>query len=410
MFKIAIKDLKLISKDKRAIVLTLLLPIALISLFAFAFGGLGGSNDAHPISIFVSDQDGTATTKDILAKLDTLKSLYIKPLPFEQAKEEVKKGNRVAALIFYKGFEDSLENGNAPSVELFYDQSRQIESGILRQILYSNLMGIIGQKSIKKNINEMIDKNYSYLPPAMLEDIHNKVDEQMSEFGNDNKNATNNLVGIKTTPVFAKKENGSLGLIQAVAGTAIMMLLFTVTGMGAGMLHEKEEGTLKKLLCSPIQPNTILFGKMIATIVVSIFQLAVMFIFAWIAFGLNIFTNIPALFLMIIATAFACASFGIFIASIAKSRKQVESYSTLIILVMSAIGGSMIPIFVMPAVMQKIAYFSVNYWGIQGFYDIFWRDLPITDVFVRALVLFGIGLLMILISIRNFKRNILSLA
>ena len=113
---------------------------------------------------------------------------------------------------------------------------------------------------------------------------------------------------------------------------------------------------------------------------------------------------------MIIATAFACASFGIFIASIAKTRKQVESYSTLIILVMSAIGGSMIPIFVMPAVMQKIAYFSVNYWGIQGFYDIFWRNLSISDVSVRALVLFGIGLLMILISVRNFKKNILSIA
>ena len=47
---------------------------------------------------------------------------------------------------------------------------------------------------------------------------------------------------------------------------------------------------------------------------------------------------------MILATAFACASFGIFIASIAKTRKQVESYSTLIILVMSAIGGSMVPL------------------------------------------------------------------
>lgn len=410
MFKIAIKDLKLISKDKRAIVLTLLLPIALISLFAFAFGGIGGSNDAHPISIFVSDQDSTATTKDILSQLDTLKSLYIKHLPFEQAKEEVKKGNRVAALVFYKGFEDSLENENAPSVELFYDQSRQIESGILRQIIYSNLMGIIGQKSIKKNVNKMIDKNYSYLPPAMLKDIHSKVDEQMSEFGNSDKKGANNLVGIKTTPVFAKQENGNLGLIQSVAGTAIMMLLFTVTGMGAGMLHEKEEGTLKKLLCSPIQPNSILFGKMISTIVVSIFQLAVMFLFAWIVFGLDIFMNVPALILMILATAFACASFGIFIASISTSRKQVESYSTLIILVMSAIGGSMIPIFVMPAIMQKIAVVSVNYWGIQGFYDIFWRNLPISDVAIRALVLFGIGALMVIISIRNFNKNILSIA
>ena len=77
---------------------------------------------------------------------------------------------------------------------------------------------------------------------------------------------------------------------------------------------------------------------------------------------------------------------------------------------MSAIGGSMIPIFIMPAIMQKIAILSVNYWSIQGFYDIYWRHLPILDVSVRAAVLLGIGLLMIIISVRNFKRNILSIA
>jgi len=46
---------------------------------------------------------------------------------------------------------------------------------------------------------------------------------------------------------------------------------------------------------------------------------------------------------------------------------------------MSCIGGSMIPLFAMPLFMQKISVFSVNYWGVQGFYDIFWRMLPLTD-------------------------------
>jgi linearmycin/streptolysin S transport system permease protein len=125
---------------------------------------------------------------------------------------------------------------------------------------------------------------------------------------------------------------------------------------------------------------------------------------------LNIFVDVPSLIVMILSTAFACGSFGIFIASIAKTRKQVESFSTLIILIMSAIGGSMVPIFIMPTIMQKIAVFSVNYWGIQGFYDIFWRHLPISDVLIRVAVLIGIGLFMMLISIKNFKKNILSIA
>ena len=409
MLKIAIKDLRLILHDKRAVVLTLFLPIALITLFAFAYGGIGGSNDANPITIYISDQDNTDITKDIILQLDTLKSLDIKKMPLDSAKTEVKKGSRVGLLVFYKGFKDSVDNGSNPSMELFYDQSRQIEAGLLQQVLFSKLMGIVGQKTIKKSVKKMIAENNPDLNKKDLASIQEKVDEQMNSFSESDKNPANNSMGIKSTPVFAKAEH-NLGLIQAVAGTAIMMLLFTVTGMGSGMLLEKEEGTLKKLLYSPITPTSILYGKMVATIVVSIAQLSVMFVFAWLVFGLNIFVDFPSLLLMILATAFACSSFGIFIASIAKTRKQVESYSTLIILVMSAIGGSMVPLFLMPSIMQKIGVISVNYWGIQGFYDIFWRHLPITDVAIRAAVLLGIGVIMITISINRFRKNILKIA
>ena len=409
MLKLAIKDLKLTIHDKRALILTLLVPIALIALFAFAFGGAGKSNDANPISIFISDQDSSDVSRDVISKLDTLKSLYIKLLPLENAKEEVTKGGRVAVLAFYKGFKDSVETGKNYPLELFYDQSRQIEAGLLQQVLFSHLFEIVGTKGIKSRISKMIDEQNPDLSKKELDVIHEKVDEQISKIQGTGKQSDNNLMGLKTTPMFSKSEN-NLGLVQAVAGVAIMMLLFSVTGMGSGMLTEKEEGTLKKLLYSPIKPFSILFGKMISTTIVSIVQLTVMFLFAWIAFGLNIFIDVPSLIVMILSTAFACGSFGIFIASIAKTRKQVESFSTLIILIMSAIGGSMVPIFIMPAIMQKIAVFSVNYWGIQGFYDIFWRHLPISDVLIRVAVLIGIGLFMMLISIKNFKKNILSIA
>jgi len=409
MLKLAVKDIRLIIHDKRAVVLTLLVPVALISLFAFAFGGTGKSNDTNPIAIYISDQDSTDVSRDVVAQLDTMSSLDIKKLPFDEAKNEVNKGSRVAVLAIYKGFKDSVEAGSTPSAELFYDQSRQIEAGLLQQVLFSKLMGIIGKRTIKKSINKMIVENNPDLSKDELDLITSKVNEQMEGFEKDEKNPANNSMGIKATPIFAKSEN-NLGLVQAVAGTAIMMLLFTVTGMGSGMLLEKEEGTLKKLLYSPLQPTAILFGKMTATIVVSIIQLTVMFLFAWLVFGLDIFIDIPSLILMILSTAFSCATFGIFIASIAKTRKQVESYSTLIILIMSAIGGSMVPLFIMPAIMQKIAIVSVNYWGIQGFYDIFWRHLAIGDVAIRATVLIGIGLFMMIISIRNFKKNILSIA
>ncbi|HXC05347.1 MAG TPA: ABC transporter permease, partial [Bacteroidia bacterium] len=205
----------------------------------------------------------------------------------------------------------------------------------------------------------------------------------------------------------------SPGLIQAVAGTAVMMLLFSVAGLGASLLQEKEEGTLKKLLFAPLSPTSILFGKMLSANFISILQLSIMFTFSWAVFGLNITAaRLPALILMIVATAFTCSAFGIFLASFARNRAQVQGLSTLVVLTMSAIGGSMIPAFVMPLWMQKMAVVSVNYWSIQGFYDIFWRALPITDIhfLTRVGVLFGIGIILNLGAIQLYKKNILNIA
>jgi len=69
----------------------------------------------------------------------------------------------------------------------------------------------------------------------------------------------------------------------------------------------------------------------------------------------------------------------------------------------------MIPLFAMPPIMQKIAVVSVNYWGIQGFYDIFARNLSLMELLPRITVLLGIGLVMSIISLRLFKNNLFKL-
>lgn len=215
--------------------------------------------------------------------------------------------------------------------------------------------------------------------------------------------------------VFGKMHNtheeNQVGIIHVVAGTSVMMLLFSVAGIGESFLEEKQEGMLKKLLYAPMHHNHILFGKIVFANVISMTQLSIMFIYAWLVFSLDIIHHLPSLVLMITVTAYACSGFGILLASFAKSRRQVQALSTTIIMVMSAIGGSMIPIFVMPEIMQKIAVFSVNYWGIQGIYDIFWKLVPLTDFtfLSKVLVLIGIGTLLNFGALLMFRRNIFNI-
>jgi ABC-2 type transport system permease protein len=69
----------------------------------------------------------------------------------------------------------------------------------------------------------------------------------------------------------------------------------------------------------------------------------------------------------------------------------------------------MIPLFIMPSILQKIALLSVNYWGIQGFYDLFWRVLPLKEILPKIFILTGIGIFMTLSSILLFKNRIMKL-
>jgi ABC-type multidrug transport system permease subunit len=348
--------------------------------------------------LLVADLDQTSSSKEIIHKIDSLEDIIVVVSDSIKSRELVIKGDYVCALIISKGFQDSLEFGNSTPIELIYDRSREMEVGILQQNLISTIMSSTGEIIVHNSIEKYLQDQ--------LPDIDKSTSDNIlkTAFKKDD-----NKLSIMWTSIVGEKNDTKLGLIQAVAGTAILMLLFSVAGVGTSILEEKENGTINRLLYSPLKGSAILYSKMLFAFFISILQLTAMFLFAWLILNMDMNVNMPGLILMIIATSFAVSSLGIFLAAIARTRQQAQNLSTIIILVMSAIGGSMIPLFIMPAILQKIALLSVNYWGIQGFYDLFWRVLPLKEILPKILILMSIGTVMALASIQLFKKRITKL-
>ena len=385
----ATKDIRLFLKDKKGVVLTFLLPIILITLFAFAFGGIGKkSAEMSQIKLVVSTEVQSEEITKFIDNLNNVSQLKLIEKPLEEGLELVKKGSYVAQLVLGT----VVENGKSKlKHQLFVDTSKMIQLGFLE--------GILHQYIAEGKMADFFNEKFAGMPVKLKEKIKKEVNDTFQTAGLEVISVTKNTVN-----------RDNLGLIQAVVGTAIMMLLFSIVSIGGGLLDEKENGTFKRLITAPVKPMHLLFGKLLMSICVAVVQLFIMFLFAWIAFDLHIFKAVPSLLAMIFCTAFAVSSFGVFLVSIVKTRQQLSGISTLIIMTMSALGGSMIPLFIMPAFMQKIAVVSLNYWGIQGFYDIFWRNLPFIDILPRMLVLIGIGGVMLLISMPLFKKNLQQLA
>lgn len=399
MFRLFKKDLTLFLHDRRSVILTFILPVILITLFAFAYGSIGSYDGrSEPVELLVADLDQTSSSREIIQKIDLLEDITVVASDSAEAKKSVISGDYVCAMIIYKGFQDSLKYGSSIQVELVYDRSREMEVGILQQNLTGTLMSSAGVIIVNSSIEKYMLEHFPDLEKSTRDDIIRTAT------GDDNRR-----LSVKWTSIVGERNDTKLGLIQAVAGTAILMLLFSVAGVGTSILEEKENGTIKRLLYSPLRGSTILYSKMLFAFFISILQLTTMFIFAWLVLNMDMSVSIPGLCLMIIATSFAVSSLGIFLAAVARTRQQAQNLSTIIILVMSAIGGSMIPMFIMPAVLQKIALVSVNYWGIQGFYDLFWRALPLKEILPRILILTGTGLVMTIASIRLFMKRIKNL-
>ena len=95
-----------------------------------------------------------------------------------------------------------------------------------------------------------------------------------------------------------------------------------------------------------------------------------------------------------LSTAFAVGAFGMLLASLCRTRAQLGPLSTLVILIMSSIGGSMFPRFLMPEAMQKAGLLTINAWAIDGFTKVFWRDEPVSHLWPQVLVLLAVGVVL----------------
>jgi ABC-2 type transport system permease protein len=71
----------------------------------------------------------------------------------------------------------------------------------------------------------------------------------------------------------------------------------------------------------------------------------------------------------------------------ARTRAQLSGLGTILILTMSAMGGSMFPRFLMSETMQKVGLVTFNAWALDGYLKVFWRDAPVWQLWPQVLVL-----------------------
>jgi ABC-2 type transport system permease protein len=81
-----------------------------------------------------------------------------------------------------------------------------------------------------------------------------------------------------------------------------------------------------------------------------------------------------ALVLMSLSASLAAIGYGILIGKVATSSQQAAIFGSISVVILAAVGGVWIPLFIMPRIMLIISKISPLHWGLEGFYSIFIRD------------------------------------
>jgi ABC-2 type transport system permease protein len=154
------------------------------------------------------------------------------------------------------------------------------------------------------------------------------------------------------------------GTIEAVAGPLVMFSVFCVAIVGNSFLVEREWHTWDRLRASKASQLELLLGKAVPIIVILILQQSVLIVFGWLVLGMPFPPSVLYLGVAILVWGFTLLALGSAAATVVRSRGEMGMISDLGSMLISAVGGCLLPITLMPIWAQHLARFSPGYWAL----------------------------------------------
>jgi ABC-2 type transport system permease protein len=145
-----------------------------------------------------------------------------------------------------------------------------------------------------------------------------------------------------------------------------MFLLFICNTVFEDILREKESGTLTRIRISPASMTEYIWSKIITSTLIGIICTAALIVLGRIFF--SIFWGDPfALALLVLCLNILIAGFIAFLYAFVRTERQAGALLTTVILLMSMLGGSMVPVENFPPLIASFSKLTLNYWGITSF-------------------------------------------
>lgn len=195
-----------------------------------------------------------------------------------------------------------------------------------------------------------------------------------------------------------------------VPAWSLFAIFFIVISLAGNIIKEREGGSFTRLLTMPCSYAEYLISKATVYLIVALAQFTLMLFIGVKVLpltglpALELGQSLTALFFMGFSVAVAAIGYGIAIGNLARTYQQASVFGAVSVVIMAAVGGVWIPLFLMSPGMQLISKLSPMNWGMSGFYSIFLRDEGFLSVIHEGIALLAFGLVCFIIALYTRRR------
>jgi len=415
------KDIQLFFVDRRALLMSFAIPIAIGSFFGYVLGGAGDQANQSKISVLAVDQDGSAISRDIVNRLSGEKALEVKPSNPNDARAAVRKGTATVAVIIPPNF--GQDAGRAffgpqqkPEIAVLFDPSHTAERAMVTGILAGDVMqsvskemftGSTGRAMVKDSLAQV--EQSPGLPDAdkkPLEDLLRSVDR----WNQSGQGADGGLSRGLTMPFVTREEAVTArqnaqynGYAHAFAGMVVQFVLFLGIDVGIGLLQQRQRGLWKRLRAAPLSRGVLLGSRATSAAILAFLVVQVNFLFARLVFGVKVEGSMLGFLAVSAAFALMTAGFGMLVASLGKTPEATRGLSIFATLIVVMLGGAWIPMFLFPQWLQKLTVIIPTRWAMDGFEAMTWRGLGLEAAMLPIGVLLLFAAVFGILAVARFR-------
>ncbi|MBE9504213.1 MAG: ABC transporter permease, partial [Proteobacteria bacterium] len=197
---------------------------------------------------------------------------------------------------------------------------------------------------------------------------------------------------------------------QSVPAYSLFAMFFVVIPLSGTFIRERQEGSFLRLQSMPVSPWIHMIGKVVPFFIINQIQIILMFlvgIYVIPLFGgdsLTLGDSYLGIAMITVSASIAAIGFGLLVAVFSKTTEQATTFGGISVIIFSALGGIMVPKFLMPDFMQQLANISPLSWGLESFFDLFVRKGGVGDILQEFFMLLLFGFICTSIAVWRYHR------